>query len=309
MTNPCQICLMTCDDNEQYHPACLEVLFGSPSLPWLGFSLPALMRVAAEMAGKMSISGAQEKVSLRLSDDESRLEMAPQGGRYILKPEPSRFAFVPQNEHLTMCLAKRVGIEVPPFGLMKLQDGAVAYLVKRFDRQDDGTKLAVEDFCQLAEKPIRDKYDGSGELCVRILRKFATEPIIEIRKLFQMLLFTWWVANGDHHLKNFSMFTQLNGRRQLTPAYDLLCTRLPIPGDSLALTIGGKKSNLTRKSWMDFAAYCQIPPKAAIRLLNQQADVLDDAVPLIRASYLPDDLKGEYEEIVRANTATLRQEE
>ena len=307
--NACQICLETCNNDEQYHPACLETLFGSPSLPWLGFSLPSLMRVATEMAGKMSISGAQEKVSLRLSDDESRLEVAPRGGRYILKPEPARFAFVPQNEHLTMCLAKLTGIEVPPFGLMKLQDGAVAYLVKRFDRQDDGTKLAVEDFCQLAEKPIRDKYDGSGELCVRILRKFATEPIIEIRKLFQMLLFTWWVANGDHHLKNFSMFTQLNGRRQLTPAYDLLCTRLPIPGDSLSLTIGGKKSNLTRKSWMDFAIYCQIPPKAAIRLLNQQAVILDEAVSLIRASYLPDDLKGEYEEIVRENTATLRQEE
>ena len=306
--NACRICLQPCDDDERYHAACLMRLFDAPSLPWLGFSLPSLMRVATEMAGKMSISGAQEKVSLRLSDDESRMQVAPRGGRYILKPDPARFAFVPQNEHLTMCLAALTGIEVPPFGLVELQDGAIAYLVKRFDRLDDGTKLAVEDFCQLAEKPIRDKYDGSGELCVRILRKFATEPIIEIRKLFQMLLFTWWVANGDHHLKNFSMFTQLNGRRQLTPAYDLLCTRLPIPGDSLALTIGGKKSNLTRKSWMDFAAYCQIPPKAAIRLLNQQANVLDGAVPLIRASYLPDDLKGEYEEIVRGNTAVLRQE-
>ncbi len=302
----CRVCLKACGDAEHYHALCLESLFGSPSLPWLGFSLSSLLRVASEMAGKMSISGAQEKVSLRLSDDESRLEIAPRFGRYILKPDPARFAFVPQNEHLTMCLAALTGIEVPPFGLVELQGGAIAYLVKRFDRQDDGTKLAVEDFCQLAEKPIRDKYDGSGELCVRILRKFATEPIIEIRKLFQMLLFTWWVANGDHHLKNLSMFTQLNGRRQLTPAYDLLCTRLPIPGDSLSLTIGGKKSNLTRKSWMEFANYCQIPPKAAIRLLNQQADVLDQAVPLIRASFLPDDLKGEYEEIVRGNTATLR---
>lgn len=279
----CRVCLTPCAGSEPYHPACLETLFGSPSLPWLGFSLSSLMRVATEMAGKMSISGAQEKISLRLSDDESQLVIAPSGGRYILKPDPARFSFVPQNEHLTMCLAALTGIEVPPFGLVELQEGAVAYLVKRFDRLDEGHKLAVEDFCQLAGKPIRDKYDGSGDLCVRVLRQYATEPLIEIRKLYQLLVFTWWVANGDHHLKNLSLFTQLNGRRQLTPAYDLVCTRLPIPGDTMALTIGGKKSNLTRQTWLDFAAYCQIPPKAAIRVLNQQIDTLDQALTLIQA--------------------------
>ena len=303
----CRVCLKPCPGGEPYHPACLESLFGSPSLPWLGFSLTSLMRVATEMAGKMSISGAQEKISLRLSDDESQLVLAPNGGRYILKPDPARFSLIPQNEHLTMCLAQLTGIEVPPFGLVELQGGAVAYLVKRFDRLDDGSKLAVEDFCQLAGKPIRDKYEGSGELCVHILRQYASEPLIEIRKLYQLLLFTWWVANGDHHLKNLSLFTNLHGRRQLTPAYDLVCTRLPIPGDSLALTIGGKKSNLTRQTWLDFAAYCQIPPKAAIRVLNQQIAALDQALILIRSSHLPEDLQPEYEQIVRANTEVLSQ--
>ena len=60
---------------------------------------------------------------------------------------------------------------------MELKDKAIAYLIKRFDRLDDGTKLQVEDFCQLAEKPLRDKYEGSSELCVRILRKYASEPL------------------------------------------------------------------------------------------------------------------------------------
>ena len=304
--NACRICLNPCNDDPPYHAACLKWLFGAPSQPALAFSLPRLLRIATEMAGKMSISGAQEKVSLKLSDDESRLVTAPQDGQYILKPEPSRFAHVPQNEHLTMCLARLTGIEVPPFGLVTLQDGAIAYLVKRFDRQDDGSKVAVEDFCQLAEKPLRDKYDGSGELCARIVRKYATEPLVEARKLFQMLLFTWWVANGDHHLKNLSMFTQWNGTCRLAPAYDLLCTRLPIPNDTLALTIGGKKSNLTRKTWLEFADYCRLPPRAADRLLNQQIALLEKAVPLIRTSYLPEDLKQEYEEIVRTNTETLK---
>ena len=302
----CRICLRPTVSASAYHAECIETLFGSVTLPRLEFSLPSLMRSATDMAGKMSISGVQEKVSLKLSDDKSRLEIAPSGGRYILKPEPTRFAFVPQNEHVTMSMARVAGIEVPAFGLLELTDGAVAYVIKRFDRGAHGEKFLVEDFCQLAGKPLRDKYDGSGELCVRILRQFASEPLIEIRKLFKLLLFSWCVANGDQHLKNFSLFTSASGLRRLTPAYDLLCTRLPIPSDrSLALSICGKKSNLTRKVWLEFARYCQIPERAAQHLIVEQVDALDSAVEFIGASYLPGDLKVEYEAILRENIGVL----
>ena len=290
-----------------YHAECLESLFGTPILPVLDIELSKMMGLAAEMAGKMSISGVQEKVSLRLSDDKSRFEIAPTDGRYILKPEPSRFAFVPQNEHLTMRLAELVGIEVPPFGLVELKDKAIAYIIKRFDRLDDGTKLQVEDFCQLDEKPIRDKYQGSGELCVRILRKYATEPLIEIRKLFKVLLFSWWASNGDQHLKNFSLVRTTEGRWRLAPAYDLICTRLPIPSDrDLAIPICGKKSNLTKQLWLDFAEYADIPERAAVRLLQEQIDTLEPSLRFIEASFLPDDQKSQYQDIVRRNTELLR---
>lgn len=126
---------------------------------------------------------------------------------------------------------------------MRLKGGSLAYLVKRFDRLDDGTKLHVEDFCQLAEKPMRGKYQGSAELCVRILRKHAAEPLIEIRRLFQVLLFSWWVANGDQHLKNFSLLTTPDGYRRLSPVYDQICTKLVLREDDLALTISEEEKH------------------------------------------------------------------
>ena len=168
-------------------------------------------------------------VSLTLSSDKSGLAVAAIGGRYILKPEASRFSSLPQNEQLSMRMAQLVSIEVPPFGLIRLKDEATAYIIRRFDRLDDGTKLQVEDFCQLAEKRLRDKYDGSAELCVKMLRKYATEPLIEIQRLYRLILFSWWIANGDMHLKNFSLITTPEGIRRLSPAYDLLCTKLVIP--------------------------------------------------------------------------------
>jgi len=306
VTTPCLICLEGTSGKEEYHPACLETLFGTGTLPVLDVELAKLYSLAASrMAGKMSISGAQEKVSLTLSRDRSALEVASTGGRYILKPETSRFSSVPQNEQLTMLLARLVGIEVPPFGLVKLKDGATAYIIRRFDRLDDGSKLQVEDFCQLAGKRLRDKYDGSAELCVRLLRRYASEPLIEIRKLYQLLLFCWWTQNGDMHLKNFSLITTRDGIRRLSPAYDLVCTRLVIPNDTLAMPIGGRDRNLTRRKWLNFADYCQIPEKAAKRVISEQINALKPALHLISASYLPDDMKQQYQDIVRENTDIL----
>jgi serine/threonine-protein kinase HipA len=205
-----------------------------------------------------------------------------------------------------MRLAALVDVETPPFGLVRLKDGALAYIVKRFDRPDDGGKLQVEDFCQLAGIPARDKYEvGSAELCVRLLRKYASEPLIEVRKLFRLLLLGWWVANGDMHLKNFSLLTEADGTRRLSPAYDLVNTRLVIPEDSLAMMLGGTRKNLTRRKWLNFAEYCGIPRRAAETLLAAQVAALEPAVRLIGSSFLPDKKKAEYERIIRDHTLIL----
>jgi serine/threonine-protein kinase HipA len=303
----CRVCLKTTKGSDHYHQACLERLFGTESLPNLEeVELSNLYRIASEMAGKMSISGVQEKLSLALSPDKSELRLSPTGGRYILKPEPARYSTVPQNEHVTMLMASLVEIETPPFGLIWLKDGTPAYIIKRFDRTDDGRKLHVEDFCQLSEIPLKDKYHGSGEECVRILKKYASEPLVEIRKLLKVLLFSWWVANGDQHLKNLSLEITLDGIRRLAPAYDLLCTRLVIPKDRhLSLSIVGKKAKLTRTNWLEFATYCGITGKTAERVLAEQVNALGPSIELIRNSFLNDDLRAQYIEIINVNTSVL----
>jgi len=303
----CGVCLEATSGSDLYHPSCLEWLFGVGTFPKFDtLDLKTLYRQAAQMAGKMSISGVQEKVSVALSPDESELLIAPTAGRYILKPEPARFPAVRQNEHATMRLASLVGIDIPPCGLVWLKDGSPAFLIKRFDRLDDGRKLPAEDFCQLSESPLRDKYRGSAEQCARILKKHSSEPLIEVRKLFKLLLFSWWVANGDHHLKNLSLLTEPDGLRRLSPAYDLLCTPLAIPTDmELSLPIGGKKSNLRRKTWQEFASYCKLPEKAAESLLAEQIEATEPASRLVRRSFLSEEQQEQYVAILTSNTTIL----
>ena len=303
----CGVCLKRTKGSEAYHRACLRRLLGIDRFPKFDtIDLGTLYRQAAEMAGKMSVSGVQEKVSVALSADQHELQIATRGGRYLLKPEPARFPSVPQNEHVTMLMAEVVGIETPPFGLVWLKDGSPAYLIKRFDRLDDSGKLQLEDFCQLSQSSLKDKYRGSGELCVRLLKQYASEPLIEIRKLFKLLLFSWWVANGDHHLKNLSLLTTADGMRRLSPAYDLLCTRLVLPNDTeLSLSIMGKKSNLKRGTWLEFADYCALPLKVAERLILEQIQATEPAIELVRSSFLPEHQKEQYIELLHANTAIL----
>ena len=303
----CLICLEKTRAAEEYHSKCLESLFGTKTLPTLDVELSELYKLAAtKMAGKMSISGAQEKVSLVLSEDKTSLEVAATGGKYILKPEGSRFSAVPENEHLSMAMAREMSIEVPEFGLIRLKEGSIAYIIKRFDRTDGGKKIPVEDFNQLAMKRLRDKYNGSGEECVKIIRKYATETLIEVQKFFRLMLFSWWMANGDMHMKNFSLITDEDGICRLSPAYDLVCTELVIPGDTLAMPIGGRDKNFTRRNWLNFAEYCEIPERAAKRLISEQIDALAPSIELISKSFLSQEMKEKYEEMIRANTAVLK---
>jgi serine/threonine-protein kinase HipA len=231
--------------------------------------------------------------------------VSPGAARFILKPQTEVYPALPENEHVTTRLAQLVGIDVGRFGLVSLRDGSLAFIVRRFDRLDNGKKLRQEDFCQLSELSPKEKYDFSAERCVKLLRRFATEPLIEIQKLHRLLVFAWWSGNGDMHLKNLSLLVDEQGVIRLTPAYDLVCTRLVIPDDPLALPILGKEDNLDRKHWLAFAKYCQLPERAAVRILDAQTATLPEAFRLIERGFLPTEQKEDYRQLLAERTARL----
>lgn len=308
MSRACRVCLedVALAGEAPYHERCLEGLFGISKLPAIDIELAKLHTLALAMVGHTTISGVQRKISAGLSNDKTTLQVALEGGRFILKPQAHTYPRLPENEHLTMRLARLAGIEIPPCGLVPLADGSLAYVVARFDRPPDGGKLRQEDFCQLAEKAPKEKYDGSAELCVRLLRQYASEPLIEMLELYRRLVFIWWTGNGDMHLKNFSLLAGRDGLQRLSPAYDLLCTRLVIPDDPLALPVQGKKDRLDRAAWLALAAYGRIGAKAAERVLASFGGVLEAAVRLVARSELPEEMKAGYEALLRERMRTLQ---
>ncbi|MCK5781579.1 MAG: HipA domain-containing protein, partial [Flavobacteriales bacterium] len=102
----------------------------------------------------MSISGVQEKFSIIQYKNKLRLTEDGERGGFILKPIPSfgkKYDQIPANEHLTMQIAKQVfGIETAENALIFFQDDSPSYITRRFDINDDGSKLGQEDFASLA---------------------------------------------------------------------------------------------------------------------------------------------------------------
>lgn len=302
-------CLQPIEQPERYHKRCLQELFGTPTLPAIEVELAKLHTLGLAMAGHTSISGVQSKISLGFSGDRATLQVAIAEGRYILKPSGERFPHLPENEITTMRLAEVAGIDIPPCALVPLKDGSLAYVVTRFDRTPNGKKLRQEDFCQLGELPPVDKYNGSAELCARLVRKYATEPVIENAKLFRRMVFVWLSGNGDMHLKNFSLLAGEDGLQRLSPAYDLVCSVLVIKEDQLSLPVGGKKDRLSRRHWLEYATqHCKVPPPAANRAIDEVRGKLPDMLALVARAPLPDDMKAEYSTLLKQRTADLAPE-
>lgn len=268
MTNYCDICGKTSEDSGdgRYHAACLRRLFGTASLLVIELSHAEVLARAQEMAGRMSISGVQPKISM--SRRGSRLVPVTDGGLFILKPQTERFPLLPQNENLCMTITERMGIEVPPHGLFELRDRSPAYIVRRFDRTVNSQKLRCEDFLQILGED--DKYSGSVERIGKKIRELSSVPGLDAQLFFERVLLNFLLGNGDAHLKNFSLLEAEDGGLRLSPAYDIVCSKAVIPKETdFAITLNGKADKIMRRDFEKFSEALNIPPKVVADIFER----------------------------------------
>ena len=258
MKNYCDICGKALDKKGRHHTACLRRLFGIPTLPAIELKQSDVLTKAQEMAGKLSISGVQPKLSM--SREGSHLLPVVEGGQFILKPQTEQFPELPQNENLCMNVAGLMAINIPPHGLFNLQDDVPTYLVRRFDRTKNGGKLRCEDFVQILGE--NDKYSGSLEQIGEKLREVSSVPGLDIQLFFERVLLNFLLGNGDAHLKNFSMLETDAGELRLSPAYDIVCSKAVLPKEmDCALTLNGKQNKIGRQDFEQLGNGLKIPPK------------------------------------------------
>jgi serine/threonine-protein kinase HipA len=274
----------------------------------LPYSSEEQRRLAAQVADKLSIGGVQPKLSAVLSPSAHSFEIVERNGRYILKPPHPHFSEVPENEALTMDLARRAGVEVPPFGLVPNSDGTFTYFVKRFDRHGKKGKYSVEDFAQLSAASRNTKYRSSLEQVVAVIETHCTFPLVEKVKLWRRVLVAFLSGNEDMHLKNYSLITA-QGKTELTPAYDLVNTTIILAKakEESALPLRGKKSRLKRDDLVDYLAAQRLSlrPQVIERVLGEVGESLPFWHERIARAHLSEPKKSAYLTLLNERASRL----
>ncbi|MBU3713904.1 MAG: HipA domain-containing protein [Ferruginibacter sp.] len=302
-----------------YSPGCLRNVFNGKKVSHiLSYDQPQQNEEVAalfmENRKRISISGVQEKLSLLLEKNVLRLTKEGEQGTYILKPIPRDLKKVdqaPANEHLTMQIAKQVyGLNTAENAMIFFKNGSPAYITKRFDFKEDGSKCGKEDFASLAGKTKNNaganfKYEYSYEEAGLLIQKYVSAWRIEIEKYFSLVLFNYLFSNGDAHLKNFSLLESSEGDYILSPAYDLLNTHLHVDDSDFALDKGlftddfkseqyKKNGHPNKSDFEEFAKRIGVSENRIEKLISPYLQKQPLMESLINRSFLTEDNKRGY---------------
>lgn len=307
----CLYCYQLLEQGQiDFHPQCSKKIFGTATPPVLPYSKADIESLALEIVrSQITITGVQPKLSVDLEKEkngEKRFTIVGLCGGYILKPQTEQYANLPENEDLTMHLAELAKIKIVPHSLIRFKDGSLAYITKRIDRDKKGGKIPMEDMCQLTEKLTEQKYKGSHEQIAKKIVEFSAYPVLDLINYFEVLLFCYLTGNADMHLKNFSLYKG-TGEYIFAPAYDLLSTKLVIPEDNeeLALTLNGKKRKLKRADFDNLLKSFKVDEKAVENVYEKFRKVLPEWYNFIDMSFLPEQMKEEYKQLIQNRSAIL----
>tara|TARA_R110001599_G_scaffold353465_1_gene593139 strand:- start:56462 stop:57733 length:1272 start_codon:yes stop_codon:yes gene_type:complete len=203
---------------------------------------------------RFSLAGVQMKFSMREKD--GRYQIADTGalGDWIVKTPSTTHKHVPLNEFTAMNLANLAGVTIPDIRLVEmdkleqlpainLPNEDYAFAIRRFDR-DDGNRIHMEDFAQILVKYPREKYhSASYQQIAQVLYSYADDGLGDVQQFARRLLVNILLANGDAHLKNWSVIYPDTVTPALSPAYDIVTTRVYMGNEQeFALNLGKDKN-------------------------------------------------------------------
>ena len=269
--------------------------------------ISALAREGATKSSQMvteahlSLTGASGKVGLYYddADDKWYLPLGSAPSNYIVKQSHVRYEGIVTNEMLCLLTASKLGIEVPDSFILNAggtSDEDILFATKRYDRIPSDRfkvsghikplRLHQEDFSQALGIPSKSKYERMGDhylsLMSDLLRSYSSDPMDDILKLWDIVVFNWLIGNTDSHIKNFSLLYSSDlSYVRLAPAYDIIST-IVYSGTSrnMGFNIGGEYriNDVKMDNWKAAASDAGIGHKLAMSRFDMMADTFKSAL-------------------------------
>ena len=223
-----------------------------------------------KFAIRSGVSGVQPKLLLR-AKDKTTMKFE----HFIVKSWEKEYPQLALNEYFCMRAIKNAHLPTPQF---YLSDDLSMFIMKRFDIKDDEHYLGFEDMCVLTARGTDEKYNGSYEEIVRVIKDImAPESKKEaIQIFFTALIMNHLVRNGDAHLKNYGiLYSHDYEDAKLAPIYDVITTTLYIKNDIPALKLSDGKVWFKEKTYKKFAKQsCGLSNKEYEEILKRCAEAI-----------------------------------
>jgi len=225
---------------------------------------PLFPQLLEEYYLKTSLAGMQPKVSIP-NANTVQIDRTVQQRDLIVKSFDSEFPLLTVNEFVCMQAAQQCGLEPPQ---SYLSENLETYVVERFDRSSDGTKLGYEDFTTLMKKSNdpNAKYTGSYETLLKATYLY-TGSAAEVEKMYKYIIFNCLIGNGDAHLKNFALQYSPDMKNIfVSPPFDITHTLIYESIDNkMALKLAGSKA------FPDLTHLIKLAESSQFRIRNPKA--------------------------------------
>ena len=332
--NNCKITLKKLPKSSKYDgfsDSGVRHLFGTLKVsPIVDFDRQDLESYPTSHNGKMSISGFQPKMSATVIDD--KLVLVKENGTFIIKPSPAQFPNLAENEHAIMTLASICKFPVPPFGLIQLNNGELAFIIKRYDREN-GIKLHQEQLD--SAMGVDDKFGNiNGSQAVSYSKAGAfiaknLKALQEYAEFYRRVIFSYVVGNNDHHLRNFSLLYTSNGALPtLSPVYDVvsvepyseyfLSSYMALPlltsqesdnDEDIDTGFDRKYGQYDRQDFIRLGEEIGLKMQVAVKLLDDLLKGIEKAIPIVSVSFMDAEHKQSIERLIRHRIMILSDED
>jgi serine/threonine-protein kinase HipA len=209
------------------------------------------------LEGGSSLGGARPKAHVRATD----------GALGIAKlPAPAGDGWdVIRWEAVSLTLASRAGISVPPFALHTVA-GRPVLIVQRFDRHDE------ERIGYVSAMTLLEASDGDGRSYVEIaeaIEEHSPSATVDLRELWRRMVFSRLISNTDDHLRNHGFLRKSTAGWSLSPAFDL--NPNPQPGGTRFSTVvdEGRGGDSDIDVALDVAGMFRLTPNEALGVLSE----------------------------------------
>jgi len=300
----CLYCYQELEEGQvDFHPACTRKFFGTDTAPILPYTRENMSELARQVIRtSASVTGVQAKMSLDVNrggkNEPAKFTIVGLWGKYIFKPQSTKYPCLPELEDLTMKMAEAAHIRTARHILIRLADGELGYLTLRMDRGRKGEKISMLDMCQLTNRLTEHKYYGTYQQLAETIKKYSSAPMLDVQRYWEVVLFSWITGNSDMHCKNFSLLDTGNGEYVLAPAYDLLAVLLADPADTeemaMSFEVGGAKRGFDRNTFTTAFTQSGIPAAVANKMIERLKGNLPEWEKLISQSFLPEKMKTDY---------------